>query len=385
MRSCIALIVAAGRGHRMGGDIPKQYQTLAGRPVLRHCLARLLCHPEISGVRVVIHPDDRPLYEMAVKGLTLPPPVSGGATRQQSIYLGLKALEQEAPDLVLLQDGARPFPDFDTVSRVITALDDHAGAIPALPVSDTLKRGKNGTIVETVDRQELWRAQTPQGFHFRTILDAHETVKDMELTDDASVLEYSGKPVSLVFGNEDNLKITTPDDLLRAERLCASVGTGEIRTATGFDVHRLGTGKNVILCGHAIPHSHSLEGHSDADVALHALTDAILGCLSAGDIGLHFPPSDSQWKGASSDRFLKYAAALVSARGGCIMHVDVTILCETPKIGPHRAAMIRSLADMLNISSDSVSVKATTTEKLGFTGRSEGIAAQATASIRLPY
>lgn len=385
MKKCIALIVAAGRGHRLGGDIPKQYQTLAGRPVLRHCLARLLCHPEISGIRVVIHPDDLLFYEMAVKGLALPPPVPGGKTRQQSIYLGLKALEAEAPDIVLLQDGARPFPDFDTISRVIAALDDHVGAIPALPVNDTLKRHENGVIAETIDRQDLWRAQTPQGFHFKTIRDAHESATGLELTDDASVLEHYGEPVALVSGDEDNLKITTPDDFARAERLCACLGAGDVRTATGFDVHRFGTGKDVILCGHTIAHPHDLEGHSDADVALHALTDAILGCLSAGDIGLHFPPSDPQWKGASSDRFLKYASALVSARGGYITHVDITIMCESPRIGPHRPAMIRRLAGMLDISSDRINVKATTTEKLGFTGRGEGIAAQAIASIRLPF
>lgn len=385
MRDCVALVVAAGRGHRLGGDIPKQYRMLAGRPILRHCLARLLTHPGIGSVRVVIHPDDRPSYEMATQGLVLDEPIMGGNTRQQSVRLGLEALRIQAPAKVLLHDGARPFPDFATISRVIATLSDHDGAIPALPVSDTLKRGKDGFIAETLDRQGLWRAQTPQGFRFSKILAAHEAARNLDLTDDAALFEHMKWPVALVPGSEDNIKVTTLADLERAERLCASSVTGEMRTATGFDVHRFGPGDGVTLCGHPIPHTHGLEGHSDADVGLHALTDAVLGCLSAGDIGLHFPPSDPQWKGASSDRFLRHAADLVAARGGRIVHVDVTLLCEAPKIGPHRAAMIRQIADILAISDDRVSVKATTTEGLGFTGRREGIAAQAAASILLPF
>ncbi len=386
MRKCIALVVAAGRGHRLGGDIPKQYRMIAGRPVLRHALARLLTHPAITSVRVVIHPDDRPFYEMAVQGLSLAEPIMGGETRQQSVRLGLEALQADAPDFVLLHDGARPFPDAAMINRVIAALADHNGAVPALPLSDTLKRGNAGLVGATVDRSHLWRAQTPQGFRYRDILSAHNTARSLDLTDDAALFELMGWPVALVQGSEDNIKITLPSDLERAERLCASGGNnGETRTATGFDVHRFCPGNSVVLCGHVIPHTHGLEGHSDADVGLHALTDALLGCLSAGDIGLHFPPSDPRWKGAASDRFLRHAASLVAARGGRIVHVDVTLLCEAPKIGPHREAMIRRVADILEISDDRVSIKATTTEGLGFTGRREGIAAQASATIVLPF
>lgn len=382
MARCVALVVAAGRGRRFGGDLPKQYLSLGGRMVLRHSLARLAAHPGISAVRAVIHPDDRLFYDIAAAGLPLLDPVYGGETRQDSVRLGLESLSDLAPDLVLIHDGARPFIDQGTVSRVLFALDSHPGAIPALAVADTIKRAEDGLITGTVDRSSLWRAQTPQGFRYADILDAHRRAAGRELTDDAAVAEQAGLPVALVAGSEDNVKITTLADLERAAR--AFQGPGEIRTGSGYDVHRFAPGTAVNLCGVAVPHDFALEGHSDADVALHALTDAILGAISAGDIGHHFPPSDPRWKGASSDHFLRHAASLVAGLGGNIRHVDLTIICERPKIGPHRLAMAAKVAEILAITQDRVSVKATTTEGLGFTGRREGIAAQAVATVHLP-
>ncbi|MDA8230126.1 MAG: bifunctional 2-C-methyl-D-erythritol 4-phosphate cytidylyltransferase/2-C-methyl-D-erythritol 2,4-cyclodiphosphate synthase [Magnetospirillum sp.] len=382
MVKCVALVVAAGRGRRFGGDIPKQYLDLAGRAVLRHSLAALAANPQIAAVRAVIHPDDRPLYDGAAAGLGLLDPVPGGENRQDSVRLGLESLAGQAPDVVLIHDGARPFADAGIAARVIAALDRHAGAIPAVPVADTLKRGADGLIAGTVDRAGLWRAQTPQGFRYADILAAHRAVAGEELTDDAAVLERAGLPVALVMGTEENVKITTAADLDRARG--AFAGPGEFRTGSGYDVHKFAKGSGVWLCGVEIPHDAALEGHSDADVALHALTDAVLGAIAAGDIGHHFPPSDARWKGAPSHLFLAHAAGLVAGLGGRIVSVDVTIICERPKVGPHRAAMQARLAEILGIRQDRVSVKATTTEGLGFTGRREGIAAQATATVWLP-
>lgn len=383
MSKSIALIVAAGRGHRLGGALPKQYLPLAGQPVLRRTVRRFLDHPAIDSVRVVIHPDDAPLYAEALDGLALPAPIPGGATRQDSVRQGLEALAGDAPDFVLIQDAARPFSDAATIDRVLAALAEHPGAIPALAVADTLKRAIDGNIETTVPRTGLYRAQTPQGFRYADILAAHRAAIGLELTDDAAVLEAAGRTVALVAGSEENFKITTPEDMMRAEILLSLAR--ESRTAGGFDVHRFATtGDHVMLCGVAVPHAAGLEGHSDADVGLHALTDALLGCIGAGDIGQHFPPTDPQWRGAASDRFLAHARGLVEARGGRIVHVDVTLICERPKIGPYRDAMIDRVAGILGLAADRVSVKATTTEKLGFTGRREGIAAQATATIELP-
>ena len=380
-----ALIVAAGRGLRFGGAVPKQYGVLAGRTVLRHAVEGLLAHPAVASVRVVIHPDDRALYDDAVAGLALPDPVAGGATRAASVRNGLEALAASAPRHVLIHDGARPLVDPDTVARVLAALEVHAGAVPAVPVADTLKRAAvDGTVAATVPRDGLWRAQTPQGFRFERLLAAHRAAPaGLEPTDDAQLLELAGEPVALVQGSEDNIKITRDGDLARAAR---SLGRpeGETRVGTGFDVHAFAPGDHVWLGGVAIPHDRGLAGHSDADVALHALTDAVLGAIGAGDIGQHFPPTDPQWRGASSDRFLAHAAALVAARGGIVAHVDLTVVCERPKVGPHRAAMVARIAAILGIDPDRVSVKATTTEGLGFTGRREGIAAQAVATVRLP-
>jgi 2-C-methyl-D-erythritol 4-phosphate cytidylyltransferase/2-C-methyl-D-erythritol 2,4-cyclodiphosphate synthase len=384
MTDCQAVIVAAGRGARFGGDVPKQYRDLGGRPVLRRTVRAFLDHPQITGVRVVINPDYRELYGDAVAGLPLAPPVPGGLERQDSVRLGLEALAADGPpDRVLIHDAARPLIDADTISRVIAALDGHDGAIAALPVTDTLKRGVDGLTAGTVDRSGLWRAQTPQGFRFRPILDAHLVAAGLALTDDAAVAEQGGLDVALVQGSEDNFKVTTEDDLARAERLLAG-RPADIRVGQGFDVHRFAPGDGVLLCGVAVPFDKRLEGHSDADVGLHALTDAILGAIGAGDIGQHFPPSDPQWRGADSGQFLRHAHDLVRRRGGTVAHIDVTLICQAPKIGPHREAMVASLAGLLELTPDRVSVKATTTERLGFTGRGEGIAAMATATIRLP-
>jgi len=376
-----ALIVAAGRGHRLGGAMPKQYLPLAGRAVLRHSLETFARHPAVGAVRVVIHRDDLDLYGAAADGLGLLPPVEGGATRQESVRLGLESLRELNPARVLIHDAARPFADAALIQRMIGALDGSPGAIPALPVADTIKRGSAGMIVETVDRQALWRAQTPQAFRYGEILAAHQAAAGRELTDDAAVAEAAGLTVALVPGAEENFKVTTEADLSRAERILAPAA--DIRCGNGFDVHRFAPGNQVMICGIALSHDHGLEGHSDADVGLHALTDAILGAIGAGDIGQHFPPGDPRWRGADSIRFLAHAAALVAERGGRLLSLDVTIICERPKIGPHRAAMIARIAEILGLDPSRVSVKATTTEGLGFTGRREGIAAQATATVAL--
>jgi 2-C-methyl-D-erythritol 4-phosphate cytidylyltransferase/2-C-methyl-D-erythritol 2,4-cyclodiphosphate synthase len=284
---------------------------------------------------------------------------------------------------VLIHDGARPFPDAALIGRVIEGLDEAPAAIPALPLGDTVKRVEEGRIRETVDRSQLWRAQTPQGFHFDAILAAHRQMAGHVLTDDAAVAEAAGIAPLIVAGSQENLKVTTAEDLAAAERHLAA-GRGDVRVGQGFDVHPFGPGDHVMVCGVAIPHEVAPVGHSDADVGLHALTDAVLGAIGAGDIGMHFPPSDPRWRGASSDRFLAYAATLVRERGGAIAAVDITIICERPKIAPYRDRMIERLAEILEISPGRVSVKATTTERLGFTGRGEGIAAQAVATVRLP-
>lgn len=397
MPTCVALIVAAGTGQRFGAERPKQYHDLAGRPVLRRTVEAFLNHPAVAAVQVVIDPAFRDLYEEAVAGLPLPEPVTGGATRQDSVRNGLERLAAlsppnlSAPDRVLIHDAARPLIDAPTIDAVVAALDAHPAAIAAVPVADTLKRGTDGLVAGTVDRSGLWRAQTPQGFRFPDILAAHRAAAGLNLTDDAAVAEHAGLPVALVPAKEENFKVTTPDDLDRAARLVSPLvspgrfaGLDDIRTGTGFDVHRFTDGDHVTLCGVRVPHTQTLEGHSDADVGLHALTDAILGALAAGDIGSHFPPSDPQWRGADSALFLRHAAELVRARGGRIAHVDVTVICERPKVGPHREAMVARVAAILGLEPGRVSVKATTTERLGFTGRGEGIAAQAVATIRLP-
>ncbi len=380
-----ALVVAAGRGRRAGGDIAKQYARIGGQPVLRHTLRALSRTPGIDAILTVIHPDDGSLYAACARNIgKLLAPVTGGASRQESVRLGLESLARLAPEKVLIHDGARPFIDAALISRVIAALDHHDGALAALPVTDTLKEVSGGIVTGTRDRANLWRAQTPQGFAFAPILAAHQQAAlddRTDFTDDAAVAEWAGIRTTVIKGSAGNEKITLAEDLVMADDKLTR--TDEYRTGTGFDVHRFCQGSQITLCGINISHDMSLQGHSDADVALHALTDALLGTIAAGDIGTHFPPSDPQWAGVSSDRFAAHAAALVRERGGRIINVDVTIICEAPGIGPHRPAMQAEIARILEVTPDRVSIKATTTEGLGFTGRREGIAAQASVSVAL--
>jgi 2-C-methyl-D-erythritol 4-phosphate cytidylyltransferase/2-C-methyl-D-erythritol 2,4-cyclodiphosphate synthase len=377
----IAIIVAAGRGSRAGPGGPKQYRNLAGRAVIAHTAKAFLEHTRISAVRVIIHRDDNTEYDRAMGDLLshekLLPPVHGGKERQDSVRLGLESLEEKSPARVLIHDAARPFIDAAAISRVVDALDGTDGAIAALPVHDTIKRaGGDRSIEATVPRDALWRAQTPQGFRYDQILAAHRAAEGQVLTDDAAVAEASGLTVALVPGSPDNMKITQAEDFGMAETILGRKNTHmEYRTGHGFDVHAFEDGNAVVICGVEIPHDKKLKGHSDADVGMHALTD---------DIGDHFPPSDPQWKGAASHVFLEKARDLVAESKGRITHCDVTLMCEAPKIGPHRDKMRAALAEILNIDSARVSVKATTTEQLGFTGRREGIAAMATATVALP-
>lgn len=372
-----ALIVAAGRGQRFGAELPKQYLPLAGEPILRHALRAFCGHPGIAGVWAAIHPDDAALFAAAAQGLPVTA-VPGGAARQDSVRLGLEAMAGAAPDVVLVHDGARPKVSSELIARVLAGLYAAEAVIPAVPVIDTLKRVDQGRITATVPRDNLVRVQTPQGFRYTGLLAAHRQFAGENLTDDAAVMERAGHAVTTVPGEEMNIKVTTTGDLARLQ-----AASGETRTGTGFDVHRLGDGDFVTLCGLRIPHSHGLIGHSDADVALHAATDAILGAIGDGDIGQHFPPTDPQWRGAPSDRFIQHAHNLLRDRGGALVHLDITIICERPKVAPHRGAMVARIAEILGVDRGRVSVKATTTEGLGFTGRGEGIAAQAVATVRV--
>jgi 2-C-methyl-D-erythritol 4-phosphate cytidylyltransferase / 2-C-methyl-D-erythritol 2,4-cyclodiphosphate synthase len=382
-----ALIVAGGTGSRASPDIPKQYTRLGGVTMLARVVRTFLMVPRVDPVQVVIAAGDEARYAAAVAGIDDPrllPPTVGGLTRQISARNGLRALRSQMPDLVLIHDAARPFVTVDIIDRVRQALADGPAAIAALPLADTIKQAAaDGRVAATLDRSRLWAAQTPQGFRYGDILAAHaraEAAGIDGLTDDAAVAEWAGLPVTLVLGNPSNRKITTGEDLAMAER---AVAGADVRTGQGFDVHRLVAGDHVWLCGVRIAHTHALEGHSDADVGLHALTDALLGAIGDGDIGQHFPNTDPRWKGAPSHLFLAEAARRVAARGGRIGNADVTILCEAPKIASHREAMRRRIAEVLGIETARVGVKATTTEGLGFTGRREGIAALATATIVL--
>ncbi len=388
--TAVVVIVAAGAGIRAGGEVPKQYRPLAGKPVLRRTVEAFLSHPGIAHVQVVIGEGHEALYETAVEGLGLPPPVTGGATRQASVRRGLEALEMDPPRLVLIHDAARPFVAPETISHVLAYLDRHQGVIPALPVTDTLKKAAANIIVGTADRSGLWSAQTPQGFHYATIAEAHRLAGDaagVEFTDDASIAEWAGLEVAIIPGKALNRKLTTADDLREAETrmlMEAELAMSDIRIGHGFDVHAFGPGDHVTICGVKIPHSHALTGHSDADVALHALTDAILGALGEGDIGIHFPPSDPQWKGADSALFVAKAMELLSGREGRLAHADITIVAEAPKIAPHVEAMREKLSRLLKIAPDRIAIKATTNEKMGFIGRREGMVAYALATVRLP-
>jgi 2-C-methyl-D-erythritol 4-phosphate cytidylyltransferase/2-C-methyl-D-erythritol 2,4-cyclodiphosphate synthase len=382
MSGCYALLVAAGRGSRLPGDVPKQYRKIGGEPILRRSARAFLGHPDITGVRAVIHADDRRLYDDAVAGLDLLPPVHGGATRQESVRNGLESFADLAPDYVMIHDAARPFVTAGSIAAARRALDGAAGAIVAIPVVDSLKRKTGGTLA-AVDRNGLWRAQTPQAFRYDAIVGAHRRAAGGDFTDDAAVAEQAGLPLAVADGSEDNFKITTESDIARAERMLAA-RPGLPRTGMGFDVHAFGPGDHLWLCGERIAFSRGLVGHSDADVGLHALTDAVLGAIADGDIGAHFSDRDPCWKGAPSRLFLEHAAALVRARGGRLLHLDLTLICEQPRIRPHHAAMVARVADIAGLDPKRVSIKATTTEKLGFTGRGEGIAGHAVATVLLP-
>lgn len=376
----VGLIVAAGRGERAGGGVPKQYRTIGGKAVLAHAHDALATHPAVGRVVTVIGAGQEADYAQALAGRDAPAPVIGGATRRDSVIAGLAAIGHA--DRVLIHDAARPFLPHAVIDRLIAALEDTPGAVPVLAVADTLARGE-AELGDTVDRTGLHRIQTPQAFHYDAIRAAHGAWDDgVEATDDAQVARAAGHAVALVQGDARLDKLTRAEDFEAAERwLAASMVTA---TGMGFDVHRLVSGAPLWLGGINVPHDKGLSGHSDADVALHALTDALLGTIGDGDIGSHFPPGDPQWRGADSATFLTHAATLIAARGGRIDHVDLTIICEAPKIGPHRDAMRSRIAGLLRLPERRISIKATTTERLGFTGRGEGIAAQAIATVRIP-
>jgi 2-C-methyl-D-erythritol 4-phosphate cytidylyltransferase/2-C-methyl-D-erythritol 2,4-cyclodiphosphate synthase len=379
-----ALIVAGGRGERAGGTVPKQYQRILGEPMLRRTLRALAADPHIGRIQVVIGAGHEALYAEATNGLALAAPVVGGDERKDSVRQGLEALAANAPRFVLIHDAARPLLPQVVTTRVIEALRLGAdAAIPFVPVADTLRRREKDGRWTLVPRENLYRAQTPQGFRFDAILRAHRTHARENVTDDMALAERDGLKVVPVAGDERNLKITTPEDFVMAERLLQAHLT-DTRTGFGYDAHRFAPGDHVWLCGVKIAHDQALEGHSDADAGLHALTDAILATIGAGDIGVHFPPTDEKWRGAPSWKFLDHAASLVREKGGEISHCDVTLICERPKIGPHREAMRARIAEILSLDVSRVSVKATTTEGMGFTGRREGLAAQAVATVRLP-
>ncbi|MET0431172.1 MAG: bifunctional 2-C-methyl-D-erythritol 4-phosphate cytidylyltransferase/2-C-methyl-D-erythritol 2,4-cyclodiphosphate synthase [Hyphomicrobium sp.] len=385
-----ALIVAAGRGTRAAaqGGGPKQYALIGGRSVLGRTIAAFTAHPQIASVTVAIHADDSEAYGRVATEAASPKlsfPAIGGATRQASVLKGLEAIAADAPDLVLVHDAARPFVSAKTISNVIAALGNRPAALAALPVTDTLKRASDGVVSETITRDGLWRAQTPQGFHFTSILEAHRKAAEDGIdtfTDDAAIAEWAGLGVAIVEDSSGNSKITTAEDLEVADLQFANAL--EARIGSGFDVHRFCEGDHVWLGGIKIPHTHKLEGHSDADVVLHALTDALLGAIGDGDIGQHFPPSDPKWKGAASKLFLEDAVRRVRERGGRVGNVDITVLAEAPRVGPHRPAMQELIGKVLGLSADRVGIKATTTEQMGFTGRREGIAAMATAMVFVP-
>ncbi len=383
-----AVVVAAGRGLRAGGHLPKQYRDIAGEPIIRSPLLAFAGHGEVAMVQAVIHPEDKDLYRNAAQGLRLLPPVHGAQTRQGSARAGLEALAPHAPDIVLVHDAARPFVSPALITRAIEAARATGAAIPVLAVSDTVKIiDATGAVVSTVDRATVRTVQTPQAFSFDPLLEAHRFAQRAgreDFTDDASLMEWAGRKVTTFEGDMNNVKLTTEDDFNRAELLRHAALT-DVRTGFGFDVHPFTEGDHVTLGGVRIAHDRALAGHSDADVVLHALVDAILGALAEGDIGVHFPPSDPQWRGASSDRFLAFAVERIFARSGRLAHVDVTIVCETPRIGPHRNAIRGRIAEIAGIPIGRVGLKATTSEKMGFTGRGEGMAVFATATVRLPW
>ena len=387
MAGVAVVVVAAGKGARVGGDTPKQFRRVGGEIVLRRTLETLVAAPKVDLVQAVIRREDQAAYAATADQLDLMPPTFGGATRQASVRAGLEALERHGPDIVLVHDAARPFATQELIARAIEAAKASGAAVPGLAVTDTVKAiDPHGFVQQTLERAALRTIQTPQGFSYAALLAAHRRAAAAgreDFTDDAALAEWAGMKVAVFEGEPGNIKITNADDFARAEAM-QFAQLGDVRTGTGIDVHAFAEGDHVMLGGVRIPHARALTGHSDADVGLHALTDAILGALADGDIGSHFPPSDPQWKGASSDRFFAFAVGRVKARGGRIAHLDLTLVCEAPKIGPHRDAMRARIAALAGLALDRVAVKATTSEKLGFTGRGEGIAAYATATVRLP-
>jgi len=383
-----AILVAAGRGLRAGAGGPKQYREIGGQTVIFRAMQAFCRHPDVFAVQPVVNPDDAAVFNEAVAGLRHQPPTNGGATRQASVHAGLEALAAAKPDIVLIHDAARPFVTPAVISRAIDAAGRTGAAVPAIPVTDTIKQvSDTGDVEATPERASLRIAQTPQAFRFDVILDAHRRAARegrSDFTDDAALAEWAGLTVATFEGDPANMKLTTPEDFIREEaRLAAQLG--DIRTGTGYDVHAFGDGDHLMLCGVRVPHTKGFLAHSDGDVGLHALVDAILGALADGDIGSHFPPTDPQWKGAASDKFLKYAVERVTARGGRIANLEVTMICERPKIGPLRDTMRARIAEITGLNISRVAVKATTSERLGFTGREEGIAATASATIRLPW
>jgi 2-C-methyl-D-erythritol 4-phosphate cytidylyltransferase / 2-C-methyl-D-erythritol 2,4-cyclodiphosphate synthase len=383
-----AILVAAGRGLRAGAGGPKQYRAIGGRTVIFRAMAPFCRHAAISAVQPVLNPDDIAIFDAAVQGLQHAPPATGGATRQASVRAGLEALVSHKPEIVLIHDAARPFVSAALISRAIDAASATGAAIPAIALADTVKLvDASGYIEATPERARLRIAQTPQAFRFDVILQAHRRAAREgrnDFTDDAALAEWAGLTVATFEGDAANMKLTTPEDFVREEARLASL-LGDVRTGTGYDVHAFGDGDHLMICGVRVPHDRGFLAHSDGDVGLHALVDAILGALADGDIGSHFPPSDIKWKGAASDKFLKYAVDRVAARGGRIANLEVTLICERPKIGPLRDTMRARIAEIAGLDISRVAVKATTSERLGFTGREEGIAATACATIRLPW
>jgi 2-C-methyl-D-erythritol 4-phosphate cytidylyltransferase/2-C-methyl-D-erythritol 2,4-cyclodiphosphate synthase len=387
MPGVAAVVVAAGRGTRAGADLPKQYRLIGGAPVLRASLDLFARHPDVTVVQPVIHRDDASRFRDATAGIDTLAPVFGADTRQGSVKAGLDALAQSRPDIVLIHDAARPFASAALVSRAIAAARTTGAAIPAVAVTDTVKAiDSAGKITQTIDRSNLRLVQTPQAFSFSAIYAAHDKAAAAgraDFSDDAALAEWAGLDVGVFDGERGNTKLTSPDDFARAEAL-SFAALADVRIGSGIDVHAFGPGDHVTLGGVRISHDRGLSGHSDADVVLHALVDAILGALADGDIGVHFPPSDPQWRGAASGRFVAFAVERLGRRHGQIAHIDLNIVCETPRIGPHRDAMRARISQMCDIAIERVAIKATTSEGLGFTGRGEGIAAFATVTVRLP-
>jgi len=383
-----AIVVAAGRGSRMGGPIPKQYRELDGIPVIRHTLVAFLRHPQINFLQVVIHPNDRELYAKATEGLDLPPPVIGGATRQESVRFGLESIAGLEPRKVVIHDGVRPFIEQETISAVLAALDTSPAVITGVPVSDTLKRCPQGIVHTTVDRTDVWRAQTPQGFVFERILAAHQkqhlrNPNSSDLTDDSLVAENDDMQVSVVYGSEDNIKITTERDLERAEEIIRR-GHLENHIGFGFDFHRWGVGDHLFICGIPVPHAMGIEREFNADMALNAVTDALIGTVGGPAVQGRFQSHLPRWRGMTSDVFVRQAVSLVAMKGGRIVHVDVTILTAKPDIEPYQKEMVQRLATLLDLPPTRVSVKQVASEEAGFSDRADGISAHCLATVQYP-